>query len=285
MKYLFYSTLIYFFASQSVALATSDTLYIVYTANINGMIQNCNCGKEPLGGMGRVKSYIDKVRSESKHILVMDGGDYFNTYPYLELNQALAKVQQLVKYDVILPGDQAFVEGLSFFTELQQKNGMNWVISNFKNFTQKSKKINFVSFDVEVYGYLSPGSFSFITLPDNQKLLSYDELPATDLAMGEKNLNIMIVHGNEEDAISIRDYYPGIDLILTAHTQNQKARNFSHTPIVGCGKDGEYIALIKAYLDESKWKFEIVFEKMHSGIADDLSVLSIIEEFELSKTD
>jgi hypothetical protein len=88
----------------------------------------------------------------------------------------------------------------------------------------------------------------------------------------------MIVHGPEDEARQIRDSFSWIDLILLAHTQKQMILDSLKTPIVGCGRDGEYIVLIKTYMQNLKWRFKIEFEKMDTTLEEDTSVLSIISK-------
>ena len=139
----------------------ADELYIIYTSNINGTIENCGCGSDPLGGIDRVKSFIDKFETENKNIYIIDGGDYFNSYPYPTLNDAMSNALFLINYDCIVPGsggkDSTFTAHIlkykygmhpltvtwapHIYTEVGWNNFQKWMQSGFDNilFTPNGK--------------------------------------------------------------------------------------------------------------------------------------------------
>ena len=52
----------------------ADVFYLIYTSNVNGAIENCGCGSEPLGGLNRVNTVIKQFKQDHDNVFVVDGG-------------------------------------------------------------------------------------------------------------------------------------------------------------------------------------------------------------------
>jgi 2',3'-cyclic-nucleotide 2'-phosphodiesterase (5'-nucleotidase family) len=249
---------------------------ILFSANINGNLENCNCGKFPLGGIGRIKSFIDEFKKYNKNCIVIDGGDFFNSYPYPKLNHAMLNSLELINYDLILPGDQEFVEGIEFFNIVRGKLRNKILISNLSNQKDIKKRFRFNDKDVEIYAYLSPSSFRFIRKPKNIALTTFSLLQNS---INHNACNIVIYHGPLEEAELLAKKYQWIDLILLAHEQTLNTNQSAPVQIVGCGQDSEYISVVVAEQLNGIWKFNINQKPIEPTIQEDSKIVQIINTY------
>ena len=255
-------------------LAAAD-FYILYSSNINGTIQNCNCGKEPLGGVGRIATFIKEFRNINPNTIVIDGGDYFNSYPFLLLNRTMLRALCCISYDVIAPGDQEFVEGYKFYNQFERLNRNKILISNRVHNGRKKLSFNFDKFNVHIYSYLSTKAFSFIKLPEELQLLPFSDIKDTH----ETGCNVIIFHGSSSEAELVVNETGWIDLILLAHDQYAEVKHISNTVIVGGGRDSEFIVIVAVSKSSGDWKFNISKKKMDDTIKEDQEILEFIQEY------
>jgi len=64
-----------------------------------------------------LKSFIDDFRKNHSQTFVIDGGDFFNSYPFPELNTAMLNAIPHMNYDIMLPGENVFYESEKFINE------------------------------------------------------------------------------------------------------------------------------------------------------------------------
>ena len=251
-------------------------LSILFTANINGTLQNCDCGGEPLGGIGRIKTFIDDYRDKHPNTIVIDGGDYFNSYPFIELDTAMLKSLQLINYDIFVPGDQEFVEGKEFFSSIEASLGKRLFISNSNLKNNGERSFKFGESVVHIFSFLSPDAFIFINPIKKLKLSPFSALKKSKL----HDLNIVVFHGRYADAERIVKDNIWIDLILLAHDQFEEVNKVSNTLIIGSGRNSEFITVIKGLREADTWKYDINKEKIKESIKEDENIVAIIQEYQ-----
>lgn len=254
----------------------AEVFYIIYTSNVNGAIENCGCGSDPLGGIGRVKSVIDKFKKENKNVFVIDGGDYFNSYPYPTLNKAMYKTLELINYDCLVPGDQEFVEGEVFYSKYASSFKEKILLSNAGSDYQERIKTKIGSNQVVLCGYLSPYIFNFIAKPDDLNLSIF--VNAKPETSGENEFHIAIIHGYLSNAEQFALENPSIDLILLAHDQRKGIWEKNQAIIIGNGKDSEYISIIKVN-QGSQWNISVDQKKISEELPEDGQIVKIIDEY------
>ncbi len=254
----------------------AEVFYIIYTSNVNGAIENCGCGSDPLGGIGRVKSVIDQFKKENKNVFVIDGGDYFNSYPYPTLNKAMYKSLELINYDCLVPGDQEFVEGKDFYSNYASSFKEKILLSNAGSDYQERIKTKIGSNQVVLYGYLSPYIFNFIEKSYDLSLSNF--VNAKPEPSGENEFQIAIIHGYLSNAEQFALENPSIDLILLAHDQRKGIWKKNQVIIIGNGKDSEYISIIKVN-KRSQWNISVDQKKISEELPEDSQIVRIIEEF------
>ena len=107
-----------------------NKINILYTANINATYKNCACGSNPLGGIDRIKTYIDDFRMNNTNTIVIDGGNFFNSYPFIELNNKVFKSLSLLNYNLLAPGIHLFFENNNLYDQYSKKYYNSLINSN-----------------------------------------------------------------------------------------------------------------------------------------------------------
>jgi 2',3'-cyclic-nucleotide 2'-phosphodiesterase (5'-nucleotidase family) len=231
-------------------LPAQNSFSILYIANINATLENCGCGKEPLGGVDRLMTVIKQSREKYHDLLVLSGGDYFNSYSFLSLNTAMLEALQLLQFDLFVPGDQEFVENEQFADRVRTVLGKTWFTSNTGKSKSAVRTFNFSSLRINITAYLSPASFTFIPKPDYLILSRiHPVLPEGDAHI----FNCMIFHGSLAEASALARQYPELDLILLGHEQYPSAQSIGHTTILGSGRDGECVVLLQVKRTGTGW--------------------------------
>jgi 2',3'-cyclic-nucleotide 2'-phosphodiesterase (5'-nucleotidase family) len=256
----------------------AEPLYLIYTSNINGALQNCGCGVDPPGGIGRVKSIIDQIRSKHQRVILIDGGDFFNSYPFPLLDEAMLKALEVLEYDLFIAGDQEFVEGSAFYNKLQMILGNRLLISNNGSDNLQSFSISLESDNMRIYGLLSPKVFNFIEVPAALHLRNPSHINLK--SKNRRDLNVVVMHGYLGEAQQFARRNQSIDLVLLAHDQSKGIWDENGSLIVGNGKDSEFLSIIEARFDK-KWHFKVDQVRISETIPEDDHILKIISQFNL----
>jgi len=254
---------------------SAEEFYIIYTSNINGAIENCGCGEEPLGGLGRVKSVIDKFKKENRNVFLIDGGDYFNSYPYRSLNEAMYKALILMDYDCIVPGDQEFVEDKIFFSTYALNFKDKILLSNGGSEYNRKFETTFGLNRVTIYGYLFPNAFDFIEKPDYLSLSNVVNNKRERKTDDE--FKIVIIHSYFNTAEQFYYENTSVDLILLAHDQQRGVWHKDKSIIIANGKDSEYISIIKIEKG-SPWDITVNQQKISEELPEDGQISNLIDD-------
>lgn len=253
---------------------------VLFTANINGNIENCNCGDPPLGGLDYLATLIKNERRKSTPVLFIDGGDYFNSYPYLALNEAAADILLLIRPEGFLPGDQEFAEDKVLLTRLFKQN--NILGSNFRFASFPAGKVLHRALDgnrmLAVAGYLSPDSFSE-KIPDD---IRFNEKEFEDIYANRtaNSIFVTVFHGTAAALRRFVQAYPKTDLILWAHEQSNLIEKRGATTIVGGCSDGEYLTIIRLFIGtDNKVQWNVERKAVTKKYDTDKNVRRIIEYF------
>ena len=269
---------------SSHIFASANKMEILFTANINGILKNCHCGDPSLGGLARIITLVEQKRQSNPNILVIDGGDGFNTYSYPQLNQATIELLSLLQPNIIVPGDQEWVEGSSFLKGYVQQLKTNFLLSNalISEFSVKSSfTLKTISGpDVYFLGYLDRHSFDLIPIPDQIKLSetdfrsNYKDIPAEDYL-------IVIYHGPEKALDQFAAKYPNINLILLAHAQSERLSVTQSPAIIGAGSDGEYLRQIAIDFRTNRVTIEVQAIPVNLDIKPNSDALKIIKKWKI----
>jgi len=252
---------------------------ILYYANLNGNIENCNCGEPPLGGLDRISTVIKRYREKNPELIVIDGGDTFNTYSFPELNTAIVKAYQVIKPDIWLLSEQELIEGDLFLADAVRKVEAEIISTNysFKNIqSKKTKKYSLHKKNVHIYGFLQPGLFR---IHSDKTKIEQAQFKQFLRVLKKEEYNILIFHGETDLLENNSDQFQDFDLILTAHMQNDNRNTESKPAIIGAGTDGENIIHIS--LHKSGNGIIITVEQIAIGldIESDQKIQQFIQDY------
>jgi len=86
-----------------------------------------------LGGIAKVASLVDKVRSEEENVVVLDAGDVFQGTPYFNLysGELELKLMSQIGYDACTMGNHDFDNGLDGFNKVLPNANFPFLCANY----------------------------------------------------------------------------------------------------------------------------------------------------------
>jgi len=254
-------------------LVFGSEINLLYTANINATYKHCNCGSNPLGGINRIKTYIDDFHSKNNNTLLIDGGNFFNSYSFKELNNSAFISLSMLNYDLLTPGFHIFLENRDLYNKYKKKYFKQIVNSNSNLNLNKFKdyKINDIKF--RFFGFVSPNLFKYTKKPDWLKLSNQIH----DLDYLEDGLNILVYNGYLSDAQIFLKSYNKFDALLLSSDQQTGTWQSGNTIIIGGGHDAESIALVEISVSGKSKEFKVSYIEMDSSIQSNKSIMQLFE--------
>ncbi len=299
LKYIFFLLLLIVFICSSNAFTQSSKSVnhssdefnqsigeILFLANINGAIENCNCGKLPLGGLPQISTIINEHIKKNKYAYFIDGGDFLNTYPYPLLNSAVIDIYDLLNVKFLTLGDQERIDNEELDKKVILKFKDKIIASNYRidNFDLKSYgKLEFrEGIKAYILSYLDRKSF--YTSEDKKNIQFDDPLFVSTYYDLLKNngLIILIFHGTRYSLNAIIEKFPKFNLILWAHEQSNMENITENPAVIGGGADGEYIKQINIYKSIDHYKFKLTSIPVSLNIQGNPKINMIIDKFKLT---
>ncbi|MBN2423607.1 MAG: hypothetical protein JXR46_07205 [Calditrichaceae bacterium] len=218
-------------------------IQIVFISNLNGVIENCNCGHPPLGGLNYISTIIDSLRQQNKELVFIDGGDFSNPYPFAEINEAVLEIYKILQPDIIALGEQEFIEGKEYFNKIISAFGKKILATNLTvtratlNETLKLKSLNVLSYMDE----------STLREVNEDMGWRFNNTVFEKLYSGLKDseINILVYHGTLKKLELFLKKYVKFNLVLLSHDYKEGLISFNSPVIVGGGADGEHLMDIK----------------------------------------
>jgi 5'-nucleotidase len=234
------------FGSTTLGLLSAQTgnktekLTILHTNDTHSHIDKfpSNHSKYPnAGGVNARKKIIDRVRSQSDHVLLLDAGDIFQGTPYFNMFGGKVELETMsaMGYDAATMGNHDFDGGLDGFQSALQYANFPFICSNY-NFSEtilKGKtipykiirkgqiKIGILGIGVELEGLVSKSMYQNTQYLDPfkqaQKYANY--------LRNERHCNLVIClshlgfsQKNGIDDIHLAKSTANIDVIIGGHT-------------------------------------------------------------------
>ena len=217
---------------------TVSSLVLLYTSSVNGQIRSCNCTKFRFGGYGREMSLLASIRSASKDVILVEGGDVCGGGGFQAALKADAAAQALalLGYQAMVPGEEELgVRGTSYIDRFADASGQtaaqNTVVcaNLFEAGEHKPIFAPYVvlktagGLRVAVIGAIDESVCSPWLATSFGKTVKdpSDVLPAIVKEAAKKaDLVVLIYHGVVDPAGSLAKV-KGIDLILATHPHDQ----------------------------------------------------------------
>jgi len=227
---------------------TPSSLILLYTSCANGQIRSCNCTKFRFGGYGREMTVLKGIRSKSKDVLLIEGGDACGgagVQASLKADVA-SQAMNTLGYGVMVPGEEELgVRGTRYidkFTAAPSGSGKTQSVSSktasrcpvicanlFKRGSDKPLFPPYVvlktaaGLRVAVIGLIDESLCSpwLGTTYDQVVKDPKEVLPAlVKQARAKADIIVVVYHGVADPASSLAKT-KGIDLVLTTHPDDQ----------------------------------------------------------------
>ncbi len=260
----------------------ADSMVIIYSANLNGNIDNCRCGDPPLGGLDHFSTLLSRER-EKHFTLFFDGGDAFNAYSYPELNKALVSIYGLLQPDVFTVADQEFSEGRPFLSKALSRFGSAVVQGNtrikayagadsYKRFKHKGRVVGVTSYLEMKNRQMGPVK-DFLE-PEKQR---FDKAVK---AISGTDYKVLIYHGERKYLPGLLKKYPSWDVVLLAHEQLAVNEMYGHIRLVCPGADGEYVSRIVLKKEAGKTRITVRQLPVGLELPADPTIKEIIKNYQ-----
>ncbi len=270
--YVFLTVFLLLIFSPKPSLADNTAFTIIFTANLNGALDDCGCSDSTVGGFNRLKTILDSLRQQYPNAIVLDGGDFFSSYSQPRLNETVLRIMRRMGYDGIAVGDQELVEGTSIFQSLVRQLPLR--IHNLPprvNFPWIPLTKPLIQSGVRVLAFTDPAAFDFIPMGNLPLLDPLKQAPEVRDA-------IVVFHGSLSHARQFARRMVDVPLILVGHDQQRGIFTEGHTRLIAVGSDGEFVALVQGTF-HPPGKIRVTWIPVTRGTHPDPGIQRLVEEF------
>lgn len=191
-----------------------------------------------LGGIARRASLVKKIRSQSKHVLLLDAGDVFQGTPWFDVygGELDLKLMSEMGYDAMAVGNHEFDRGPDGFAESAQKATFPILAANYdasgtpmNSFLRRlivrefdGFRIGIFGLGIELDGVVSPDLYGDVKHRDpiawaNGMTNSLRDYHKCDFIICLSHLGFKYNDGRMDD-LTLAEKVSGIDLIIGGHT-------------------------------------------------------------------
>ncbi|RPI06358.1 MAG: LysM peptidoglycan-binding domain-containing protein [Ignavibacteriae bacterium] len=237
---------------------------ILYTANNNGYLENCECPGNPLGGLDRRVKLMQQLQMNSSTIcLLLDGGDFLSSVGFPEKDDFVLEAYGNMRYDVLALGDQEFANGYSYVVGNLLKRSLPLVsasieIKGVPNTAIKKyviKDIQGIRFGIT--SVISDEPFELMPKDKIQDLKIADVRSCLNNVLKElrqkSDIVILLSHlGYSKDSKCAKES-DAPDIIIGAHSQTllQEPEHQGSSILVHSGKNGEHLGQLDILVDKT----------------------------------
>ncbi|GHB42929.1 bifunctional metallophosphatase/5'-nucleotidase [Mongoliitalea lutea] len=231
-----------FLGNQLLAAPKSKKITILHTNDMHSRIEpfpNDGGRNSNLGGMNRLATVVDKIRSEEENVLLFDAGDVFQGTPYFNLYGGEIEFRLMSKmgYDAGTLGNHEFDNGLEGIANQLSHANFTHVISNYdfsdtilKNafepyriFQKGGVKVGVFGLGIQLEGLVGKKNYGNTLYLDPVSVAS--EM-VQELQRKKCDLIICLSHlgysyrTNKIDDLKLASQVEGIHLIIGGHTHS-----------------------------------------------------------------
>ena len=278
----------------------SVKMTILFSSDLLGKIRSCGCTVDDTGGLGRRATYVEGIRKDNEHVIVLDAGDAFSID--LSYSQAEADltwdVFNLMRLDAFTPGETDFIFGLPYLQNLAERAEFDIIAANIVDaatgeplFGARYKVIDVGGIKVGITGVLDDS----IRFPGYIDTSSFRVEPVAETLArvlrdmrGEASFLVLLSHMGRDRSIDLAMEVPGFDLIVVGHGKPfiKRLERIGETVLIAAGGAGQYIGKMNLSLGRDgemvKSYFSLVPLKEEIRVHD--SVRHLFELYELDLT-
>ena len=249
---------------EAVAAVNGDSsrIEILYTQNTNGVLENCDCPGSPLGGLDKRLTIMQRLADrDSVLALYLDSGDILSPGGFPAKDRYVLRGYSIIGYDAIGLGDQEFINGTRFLSDMQFHLHLPFVSSciagddnaTMTPFPHIIKNLGGIRIGIlsvigrEPFDLMESGKTRGLTLVENEKGLATGLAGLTDSV----DLVILLSHLGHNEDIRIAKEYPRINIIVGAHSQTvlSTPERYGNTIVVQAGKNSEFVGQLSIDID------------------------------------
>ncbi|MCI1719614.1 MAG: metallophosphoesterase [Bacteroidales bacterium] len=265
-------TVLAFAATSSCA----QDLVILHTNDTHSQIEPENAGPaKGLGGYERRENFINSVRKENKHVLLMDAGDFSQGTPYFTLYKGDVEIELMnaLKYDVACIGNHEYDNGQEELARRIKnahfpvlcanydfsKTPLNDVVKPYAILHKAGKKIGVIGLSVRLRGLVSPATIANMEFLHPYKIVN----KYAAYLKNQEHCDLVIVlshcgmlNGSEQNPSDdmIAQNTENVDFIIGghSHTYIEQQRIYKNKAgkdvvVVQDGERGEHIARLNIW--------------------------------------
>jgi hypothetical protein len=250
---------------------------LVITGEMNGYLDPCGCTEGQLGGLGRRFDLFEKMKAQKIPAAKIDLGSLTKDPSSSSPQGGPGPVQTRVKFETGLnayeqmgydavglsPADLklGIVDALS--TYMNHKDKLKIVAANvapapnfqvaFAGTIQSSVIAQSGPYKVGVTAVVDPAQYAALKDPDLDSMtVSQPDAVLPDLLKrleGESDLQVLMVQGPPELALSLGEKFPGFDVVVSTSIyadpeDKPKMINGGATQVVTVGQQGKYVGVV-----------------------------------------
>jgi 5'-nucleotidase len=278
--------IIILYCNPLLSFSNPESIHIFYTTNLNSIFNDCQCGGDTVGGFVRVVTIIKQMRETYPDMVLLDAGDFFNSYPLAKQNKKMIHLMAYADYDYANLGDQEFVDGEKYlFREREKISGKFKLLSgnltsnrNREYRYEKTGMINRDNLEISISGMIHPTAFDFIKTEGIQVLSPDMEMKNLESLMNQSDFQIVLFHGFWKDAELLAKSFPWIDLVIISHSKEMKFKILNKTALVEAGAEGRYVGQLEVSFVDNNWRFTNNFIPVTKSVVMNEEALKIINQ-------
>lgn len=256
--------------------ASEDPVHLLFTTNLSGSLDDCRCGGPVVGGMNRLLHLIERQRERHPDLLLVDGGDFLNSYSLPDANRIMLRLMAMARYDAVAVGDQEFVETPDFlrealFTEappapLLAANLRHPAFPDFDGVRRTRAGATAVAIAALVgddcFDFIDPGA---LERGDPAAAL---RAIAAEMQAGS-DLQVLLWHGGWTEARAVATAFPWLDVMILGHNHLRHVERIGTTTLAEAGSAAEYLGHLVLHDDGGAWRADTLFHPVTAGVPVD----------------
>lgn len=278
MRHLHYVVLIigFILILPDSLLSNDHELHILFTESTNGVLQNCECPVQPLGGMARRKTLVDSIRSSYKYVILVDAGNFLSAFRRQHDDSLMIILMANLQYQAINIGQNE----MNYFKEIEK-------IENLKHFfTSLDFDLFYKDFKrnvtIEIFCHSKKIILIGINHIDQQNKLN-QLLKRTH----PSDYVILLSKLNQNENKAIIDHFKGkIKCIIGNNSEDIQIghwKQYKGCHLLKAGVDGQSVGHMKLKVKQEVRLTEVIFHKVKKWIMPDPVFIRQINNLEATR--
>jgi len=279
-----------FFSARS--WGSERALYLLYTNNTNGALENCYCPDHPLGSMEKRVVFVEQFIADHSNTIILDAGDFFSVTTRPLKDSLITVAYGMIPYDALLMGDQELSKIDKYLNDLLPMFKAPLVIANLQAPALPGivpyRIITRDGIKIAIVGVIGPGAFKYYSQKVRERVVLKDPVMAIkeleEELRQQADLIVVLSHWGLEPDRRMAEALPWVTAIVGGHTQSvlEEPVQVGDVFVLQAGKEGYYVGVLELKLNDRN---QVVsgsgyLEAMTLERPDDPRVMKLIEEYE-----